>query len=303
MSDLQIGIIVAAVGTVLSVIAAVTIPLSRGIWERFFKQFRSTAVPGMVKDKPTVKERFIFALEGMAAVIGVTFLLCGLSVIGKETGHTGALIPLPEPFSGWTACIFPVTIVLTILLIGISFMRPQRAPKGSKAPQDATEPDGQTRYLVSLSRPGLPRAAVIVPIVGGLLNLLFAEQAAGSLMLFFVAGIWCLAARDSLTADSFSWDAHELRHVTSFMGIRQTTVIGWDNVVEVSRYARPGKRRVTTSPVMTGSQPYVSGLRIVYRSVDGKKGAVELDDSIFPDMTELYRALRTHGVYGAPGEE
>ena len=70
MSDLQIGIIFAAVGTVLSVIAAVTIPLSRGIWERFFRQFRSTAVPGMVKDKPTVKERFIFALEMLSAAFG-----------------------------------------------------------------------------------------------------------------------------------------------------------------------------------------------------------------------------------------
>lgn len=302
MSDLQIAILVASVGAVLSVIAAVTIPLSRGIWKRFIEQYRSTAFPGMVKDKPTVKERFIFALEGMAAVVGVTFLLCGLSVIGKETGHTGALIPLPEPFSGWTVFILPATILLTVLLIGLGFIRPSRVPKGTQTPDDAADPGTGAQYLVSLSRPGLPRAAVIVPVIGGLLNLLFAEQAAGSLMLFFVAGIWCLAARDSLTADSFSWDAHGLRHVTSFMGIRQTTVIGWDNVVEVSRYTRPGKRRVTASPVMTGSQPYVSGLRIVYRSVDGKRGAVELDDSIFPDMTELYRALRTHGVYGTPDD-
>ena len=303
MSDLRLGIIFAAVGAVLSVIAAVTIPLSRGIWKRFLGQYRSTDTPGLIKDKPTVRERFIFALEMMAAVLGVTFLLSGLSGIGKETGRTGALIPLPEPFSGWTVFILPATILLTVALIGLSFIRPSRVPKDRRMADDAAEPDAQTQYLVSLSKPGLPRAAVIVLVVGGLLDLLFAEQAAGSLMLFFAAGIWCLAARDSLTADSFSWDAHELRHVTSFMGIRFTTVIGWDNVAEVSRYLRPGSRRVTASPVMTGSQPYVSGLRIVYRSVDGRKGSVELDDSVFPEMTELYRAMRIHGVYGAPEGE
>lgn len=311
MTDFEIACIMLCVGAVLAVVGVVSIIRSRGLWQQFAGQIRDTAVPGALRTRMTVRERFTLAAELSAALLGFIFLISDMAVIAQETGKTGALIELPEPYAGWTAYIIPVTMVLAVLTLSARFRHPasgasrrygteaadEAAPAADSGDTPDGEPDAKTHHLVSLSHPGPSRAAVVILAAGGLLDLLFSQEAGSGMVLLLAAGGWFLAARDSLTAETLSWDEREIRHMKSVMGIRYTTVMQWGSVQEASRYERfLTGRHGSYSTLTAGLRPSAAGLRIVYRTADGKRGSIELSDEVFPDMTDLYRALQRHGV-------